>query len=61
MEHLESSHIKTLGVAMHWNIWSRLILKDWVLQCIRTFGASHIKRLGVAIHWNIWSHLILND
>ena len=28
LEHLESSRIKRLGVAMHWNIWSLPILKD---------------------------------
>ena len=27
LAHFESSHIKRLGVAMQWNIWSLLILK----------------------------------
>ena len=29
LEHLESSHTKRLGVAMHWNIWSLSVAMHW--------------------------------
>ena len=46
---MESSHIKRLGVAMHWNIWSLLVLKISVAKYWNIWSLLIIKKLGVAM------------